>query len=45
VIGVSTHLARVFIHEKRQPAEDVADAAISFVLEGLLVPDAVAATG
>lgn len=44
VIGVSTHLARVFIHEKHQPAGEVADAAVSFVLEGLLVPDAVAAT-
>jgi AcrR family transcriptional regulator len=45
VIGVSSHLARVFIHEKHQGAADVADAAVSFVLEGLLVPDAVATAG
>jgi AcrR family transcriptional regulator len=42
VLGVTTHLARVFIHERRDSADDVADAAVSFVMEGLLVPDAVA---
>lgn len=41
VLGVTTHLARVFIHERGDAADDVADAAVSFVLEGLLVPDAV----
>jgi AcrR family transcriptional regulator len=42
VLGVTTHLARVFIHERRDSADEVADAAVSFVMEGLLVPDAVA---
>jgi AcrR family transcriptional regulator len=41
VLGVTTHLARVFIHQRHQPADEVGDAAVSFVLEGLLVPDAV----
>jgi AcrR family transcriptional regulator len=45
VLGVSTHLARVCIHEKHEPPDDVADAAVSFVLEGMLVPDAITATG
>jgi AcrR family transcriptional regulator len=40
VLGVTTHLARVFIHERDDAAAHVADAAVSFVLEGLLVPDA-----
>jgi AcrR family transcriptional regulator len=42
VLGVTTHLARVFIHERGDPPDEVADAAVSFVLEGLLVPEAVA---
>jgi AcrR family transcriptional regulator len=41
VLGVTTHLARVFLHERRDSADEVADAAVSFVMEGLLVPDAV----
>jgi len=41
VLGVTTHLARVFIHQRHDPADEVADAAVSFILEGLLVPDAV----
>ena len=40
VLGVTAHLARVFIHEREEPADEVADAAVAFVLEGLLVPDA-----
>jgi AcrR family transcriptional regulator len=43
VLGVTTHLARVFIYQGDDPADEVADAAVSFVLEGLLVPDALAA--
>jgi len=43
VLGVTTHLARVFIHQRNERADEVADAAVSFVLEGLLVPDAVVA--
>jgi AcrR family transcriptional regulator len=42
VLGVTTQLARVFIHERSDSADEVADAAVAFVLEGLLVPDAVA---
>jgi AcrR family transcriptional regulator len=42
VLGVTSHLARVFIHEHQQSADEVGDAAVSFVLEGLLVPDALA---
>jgi AcrR family transcriptional regulator len=44
VLGVTAHLARVFIHERKEPADDVADAAASFILEGLLVPGAITAT-
>lgn len=45
VLGVTTQLARVFIHERADGADEVADAAVAFVLEGLLVPDAVASLG
>ena len=41
MVGVTGHLARVFIHERGEPADDVADAAVAFCLEGLLVPAAV----
>lgn len=44
VLGVTTHLARVFIHQRNDPYDEVADAAVSFILDGLLVPDAVAAS-
>jgi hypothetical protein len=44
VLGVTAHLARVFLHEKGARDADVADATVSFVLEGLLVPDAALAT-
>lgn len=37
IIGVTAQLARVFIHERHQPWEDVADAAVAMVLDGLLV--------
>lgn len=36
ILGVTTHLARVFIHEQGRPHEEVADAAVAFVLEGAL---------
>ena len=36
VLGVTTHLARTFIHERGEPGVDVADAAVSFCLDGLL---------
>ena len=35
ILGVTGHLARTFIHERGQPAEEVADAAVAFCLEGL----------
>ena len=36
IIGVTNHLARVYILEHNEPAEDVGDAAVSFCLFGLL---------
>jgi AcrR family transcriptional regulator len=41
ILGVSSHLARRFVHERGDPWPDVADAAVAFCLEGLLVPSAV----
>ncbi len=35
ILGITTHLARVFLHERSTPWDDVADAAVTFVLEGL----------
>jgi AcrR family transcriptional regulator len=36
ILGVTGHLARTFIHERKEPTDDVADAAVAFCLEGLL---------
>jgi hypothetical protein len=36
ILGVTNHLARVFIFERNEPAEQVAEAAITFCREGLL---------
>ena len=36
IVGVTNHLARAFIFERGESAEEVADAAVSFCLEGLL---------
>lgn len=36
ILGVTTHLAREFIHKRDRPAGEVADATVAFVLEGLL---------
>lgn len=36
ILGVTNHLARVFIFERNEPAEQVADAAITFCRHGLL---------
>jgi AcrR family transcriptional regulator len=38
ILGVTNHLARTFIFERGEPAGEVADAAVSFCLEGLLAP-------
>ncbi|HZQ83553.1 MAG TPA: TetR/AcrR family transcriptional regulator [Acidimicrobiales bacterium] len=37
ILGVTNHLARIFIFERGEPPGQVADAAVSFCLEGLLV--------
>jgi AcrR family transcriptional regulator len=42
ILGVTSHLARRFIHEQGQPWHDVADAAVAFCLEGVLAPSAIA---
>ena len=36
ILGVTGHLARTFIHERGEHADPVADAAVTFCLEGLL---------
>ena len=36
ILGVTGHLARTFVHERSQPVDEVADAAVAFCLEGLL---------
>ena len=36
ILGVTNHLARVFIFERNEPADDVAELAISFCRDGLL---------
>ena len=40
ILGITTHLARVFIHERGRPPDEVADAAVTFVMEGVLTADA-----
>jgi AcrR family transcriptional regulator len=44
ILGVTNHLARVFIFERNEPAEVVADAAVTFCREGLLGTPAPLAT-
>ena len=36
ILGVTGHLSRVFIHERDEPTDEVADAAVTFCLEGIL---------
>jgi AcrR family transcriptional regulator len=38
ILGVTNHLARVFMFERNEPADTVAEAAITFCREGLLGP-------
>ena len=38
ILGVTTHLARVFVHERGRSPEEVAEAAVAFVLDGIRVP-------
>jgi AcrR family transcriptional regulator len=35
VIGVTTHLSRTYLHERGEPAADVADLVVAFCLDGL----------
>jgi AcrR family transcriptional regulator len=35
VIGVTTHLARVYLYERGEPAEEVSDLVVTFCLDGL----------
>lgn len=35
VIGVTTHLARVYLYERGEPADQVSDLVVSFCLDGL----------
>ena len=41
MVGVVSHLTRVFIYERCEPAESVADAAVAFCLDGLSPASAV----
>lgn len=45
ILGLTTHLVRVFLHEGQMPPDEVADAAVAFVLEGLASPSALVQTG
>jgi AcrR family transcriptional regulator len=36
ILGVTTHLVRVFVHEQGRAPAEVADAAVAFVLDGVL---------
>ena len=36
ILGVTGHLARTFVLEKQERGDEIADAAVSFCLEGLL---------
>jgi AcrR family transcriptional regulator len=36
VLGVTNHLARVFIHQRGMAGDEVADAAVAFCLDGIL---------
>ena len=38
ILGVTAHLVRRYVMEKGRPPDEVADAAVSFCLDGLLVP-------
>jgi len=38
ILGVTNHLARVFLFERNEPAEQVAEQAIAFCRDGLLGP-------
>jgi AcrR family transcriptional regulator len=39
ILGCTTYLVRVFIHEQRRDPDDIADEAVAFCLEGVLVSD------
>ena len=37
ILGVTTYLVRVFIHEQRRDPDEIADEAVAFCLDGVLV--------
>ena len=39
ILGVTGHLSREFIHERNEPTDEVADAAVWFCLKGILARD------
>jgi AcrR family transcriptional regulator len=41
ILGCTIYLVRVFIHEQNRDADQVADEAVAFCLEGVLVPSGV----
>jgi hypothetical protein len=44
ILGVTTQLVRTFIHERGTDPDEVADAAIAFILDGILVDGPVPAS-
>ena len=40
ILGVTNQLARAFVHHRGMPAEEIADSAVAFCLNGLLGPAA-----
>lgn len=44
ILGVTSQLVRTFIHERGTAPDDVADAAIAFILDGILAGDRVVAS-
>ncbi len=39
IIGVTGHLVRTFVHERGTPPDEVAEAAVAFVLDGILASE------
>jgi AcrR family transcriptional regulator len=45
ILGVTTQLIRVYVHGRSRPPEEVADAAVAFVLDGILARSTARAPG
>ena len=41
ILGVTNHLSRTFLMERGEPADQVAEAAVAFCLDGLSTEDRV----